>query len=382
MVASLVSAGAGLALLLAGLAVDVRRACFSYLAAWTFGATVCVGALLVLMAGHAAKAGWMVVIRRITEAIVGALPLVFLLFLPLCIALPYVYPWAAPPGAVDAALAHAIDRKRLYLNAPFFIARTVFYFAVFVAVGQRLRAWSRANDDAPSMRLVRRMRALSGGALPLVGLALTWASFDWTMSLEPDWNSTIYGLYVFAGAFVAALSLVAVMLSGTRAGRLSPAQVTPDHAQALGRLLFAMIIFWAYMAFSQLLIYWIGDIPEEVRYYGLRTTGTWSAVTTVLVVGHFVVPFFLLLNRHWKRHPRYLAIVGAWMLLMHFVDVYWLILPVHDRAGVRPHWLDLAALLFVAGLSCAAILRRYRTAPPLPLNAPDLAEGLTYEASV
>jgi hypothetical protein len=136
------------------------------------------------------------------------------------------------------------------------------------------------------------------------------------------------------------------------------------------------------MAFSQLLIYWIGDIPEEVRYYGLRTTGTWSAVTMVLALGHFVVPFFLLLNRHWKRHPRYLALVGAWMLVMHFVDVYWLILPVHDRAGVRLHWLDLAAILFVGGLSCAEILRRYRTAPPLPLNAPDLAEGLTYEASV
>jgi hypothetical protein len=232
------------------------------------------------------------------------------------------------------------------------------------------------------MRLVRRMRALSGGALPLVGLTLTWASFDWTMSLEPDWSSTIYGLYVFAGSFVAALSLVAIMLNGSRNGNLPRTNATPDHAQALGRLLFAMIIFWAYMAFSQLLIYWIGDIPEEVRYYGRRTTGTWTAVTYVLVFGHFVVPFFLLLNRHWKRHPPYLASIGAWMLLMHFVDVYWLILPVHDRAGVRPHWLDLAAILFVGGASSAWILRRYVTAPPLPLHAPDLAEGLTYEASV
>jgi hypothetical protein len=382
MVASLVSATVGLALLVVGVSIDATRAWFAYLNAWMFGATICIGALLLLMSAHAAKAGWMVVIRRITEAIVDALPLFFVLFLPLCFALPYVYSWAAPASTLDPALAHVIDRKRGYLNPPFFIVRTVLYFAVFVVVGTLLRVWSRANDERPSMRLVRRMRALSGGALPLVGLTLTWASFDWTMSLEPDWNSTIYGLYVFAGSFVAALSLIAVMLNGSRNGHLPGTNATADHAQALGRLLFAMIIFWAYMAFSQLLIYWISDIPEEIRYYGRRTTGTWSAVTTVLVFGHFVVPFFLLLNRHWKRHPSYLASVGAWVLLMHFVDVTWLILPVHDRAGVRPHWLDLAAMMFVGGASSAWILRRYVTAPPLPLHAPDLAEGLTYEASV
>jgi hypothetical protein len=159
-------------------------------------------------------------------------------------------------------------------------------------------------------------------------------------------------------------------------------RVTPDHAQALGRVLFAMICFWAYMAFSQLLIYWIANIPEEVHYYGLRTTGTWNAITYLIVFGHFIVPFFALLNRHWKRHLDYLASVGVWMLIVHFVDVYWLILPVHDPVGFRPHWLDLAAILFVGGLSCAWILRRYLTAPPLPLHAPELAEGLNYEASV
>jgi hypothetical protein len=226
------------------------------------------------------------------------------------------------------------------------------------------------------------MRRLSGGALPLVSLATTWAAFDWTMSLEPDWSSTIYGLYVFAGSFVAALSLVAVMLGWARQGRIAPAPATPDHAQALGRVLFAMIIFWAYMAFSQLLIYWIGDIPQEVRYYGLRTAGSWRAITILLVFGHFVVPFFLLLNRSWKRNVTFLASVGAWMLLMHYVDVYWQIFPVRDRAGVRPHWVDLGSLMLVGGASCAWILRRYRTAPPLPLHAPELADGLTYEASV
>jgi hypothetical protein len=159
-------------------------------------------------------------------------------------------------------------------------------------------------------------------------------------------------------------------------------RVTPDHAQALGRVLFAMIIFWAYMAFSQLLIYWIGNIPDDVAYYGKRTTGTWSDITYLLVCGMLVGPFFALLNRHWKRHLEYLAAVGAFVFFMHFVDVYWLIMPVHDGAGVRPHWLDAGAILFVGGLSCAWIVRRYFSAAPLPLHVPELAEGINYEAAV
>jgi uncharacterized membrane protein YpjA len=143
-----------------------------------------------------------------------------------------------------------------------------------------------------------------------------------------------------------------------------------------------MVIFWAYMAFSQLLIYWIADIPKEVTFYARRMTGSWTAVTYVLVFGNFVVPFFALLNRRWKRHPNYLAIVAAWVLVVHFVDVYWLILPVYDRAGVRPSWLDLGAILFVGGLSSAWIARRYLDAPPVPLHDPELAEGLGYEAAV
>jgi hypothetical protein len=279
-------------------------------------------------------------------------------------------------------MGRAIEHKRGYLNEPFFIARSFFYLVELVVIGALLRLWSKANDKAPSVRLVHRMRALSGGALPLVGLTLTWASFDWTMSLEPDWYSTIFGLYYFSGAFVGAIALVCVLLHLARMRAVPAPPITPDHAQALGRVLFAMIIFWAYMAFSQLLIYWIGDIPDEVTYYGRRITGTWSDITYLLVCGMLVGPFFALLNRHWKRRTEYLASIGAWLFLMHFVDVYWMVMPVHDDAGVRPHWLDGGAILFVGGLSSAWIVRRYLDAAPLPLHDPELAEGIHYEAAV
>jgi hypothetical protein len=375
---ALAAAAAGLALLVLGLFVDAPRAWFAYLTAWATATTIAIGALILLMAGHASKAGWMVVTRRLTEAVVDALPLCLVLFVPLAFALPLVYPWAHHP--LEPALARAIAHKRGYLSAPFFVGRTLLYFAAFVTIGALLRGWSRANDLRPRGALVRRMRALSGAGLPVVALALTWASFDWLMSLQPEWSSTIFGLYTFAGAFVGALALVAVMLHASRMRALPAARVKPDHAQAVGRLLFAMIVFWAYMAFSQLLIQWMTDIPEEVTFYRLRSTGTWTGVTYLLACGHFVLPFFVLLSRRAKRQTDTLAVAGAWMLAMHYVDVYWLVMPVHDSRGLRPHWLDLGAVLFFGGLYAAWITRRYATAPALPRHVPELARGLEYEA--
>jgi hypothetical protein len=368
----------GLALLALGFAVDTRRAWYAYLVAWTFATSVSTGALVLLMVGHASKASWMVVTRRLTESIVDLLPLLLVLFVPLSLGLHHIYPWASP-GEVDPTLRAAVDHRRGYLNPPFFVARSIVYLVEFAVVGALLRAWSRANDVSPRWSYVMRMRRVSGGALPLVALTITWASFDWTMSLEPQWYSTIFGLYWFAGAFVGAIALAAIMLHASRARGVP---VTGGHSQALGRVLFAMVAFWAYMAFSQLLIQWSADIPAEVTFYRRRSTGSWAAVSAALVGGHFVAPFFLLLNRRWKRRTGYLASVGALLLFMHLVDVYWLIVPAAEPAGARPHWVDFAAILFVGGLSCAWVLYRYASAPPVPLNVPERAKGLAYEAAI
>jgi hypothetical protein len=375
---SLGVAGIGLAGLLLGLHGG-DRGWFSYLAAWTFATSLALGSLLLVMVGHVAKAGWMVVTRRLAEAVASALPLCLLLFVPIALGLPHLYPWARPETADSPSLRRAIAHTHAYLNPPFFVVRTGLYFAIFIAVGALLASWSAKNDRAPSLALVLRMRRLSGGALPLVALALTWASFDWIMSLEPDWSSTIFGMYFFAGSFVGAVALVAAVM-GFVPGTSRP--VTADHAQALGRVLFAMIIFWAYMAFSQLLIYWIGDVPEEIDYYRWRTAGSWSAVTASLIVGHFFAPFGALLSRHWKRNLSFLGSVAAWVLAMHFVDAYWMVLPNIDRTGVRLHWLDAAALLFVGGLCAAWVVRRYAALSPMPLHVPELDAGLDYEAAL
>jgi hypothetical protein len=378
--AALGAAAVGLALLVVGLLVDPTRAWFAYLAAWIFGTTLAAGALLVTMVGQAAKAGWMVVVRRPMEAVASALPLFALLFVPLVFALDRVYPWAAHPG--DAGFEPLAGHKALWLSRPFFVGRTLVYFAALGGVAALLRAWSRRNDVRPSAALVQRMRRLGGGGLPLVGLVLSWASFDWSMSLQPEWSSTMFGVYFFAGAFVGAIALACVVTSLARVDGPDGPLPTPDHAQALGRLLFAMTIFWAYVSFGQLIVYWMGDVPDEVSFFLRRTTGSWTVVTYGLVFGHFVLPFFVLLNRRLKRRMGLLRLAGGWILAMHFVDVYWQVLPVHDAEGVRPHWLDLAALLFVAGAASAWVARAYRAAPPLPANVPELADGLAYEAAL
>jgi hypothetical protein len=341
------------------------------------------GALVLTMVGQASKAGWMVVVRRPMEAVASALPLFAVLFVPLAFALVHVYPWAAHPPD-PAGPGH----KALWFSRPFFLGRSVFYFAVLSGVALRLRGWSRENDVHPSAALVQRMRRLGGGGLPVVGLVVTWAAFDWSMSLQPEWSSTMFGFYFFAGAFVGAIALACVLVTVLplvvpgEPPSPSPSLPTPDHAQALGRLLFAMTIFWAYVSFGQLIVYWMGDIPDEVSFFLRRTSGSWTAVTAVLVAGHFVLPFFVLLNRPLKRRLAVLRLAGGWILAMHYLDVYWQVLPVHDASGARPHWLDLGALLFVGGLSVAWVARVYRAAPPLPANVPELSEGLAYEAAV
>jgi hypothetical protein len=381
-VVALAAAAVGLVGLVFGLGHQPTRAWFAYLQAWTCALTVCAGALIFLMAGHASKASWMAATTRPSEAVVSALPLCALLLVPVLFALPHIYAWAgAPDPGLDETTRAALAHRRGYMNPAFFVVRSGVYLGVFVIIGALLRRWSRDNDLRPRPALILRMRRLGAGGLPLVALLLTWASFDWTMSLDSDATSTIFGLYFFAGGFVGAIALVTlIMLLSRRVGELR-AGVTIEHVHAVARLMFAMICFWAYMAFSQLLLVWIADIPHEAAYYARRSTGSWAVVSTVLVGGMFVVPFFALLSRPPKREPRVLAVIAVWIFFMHYVDVYWMVMPPVDTRGVRASWLDVAAVSFVGGLACAWITRSYFARPALPLNAPDLAEGLGYEAA-
>jgi hypothetical protein len=271
------------------------------------------------------------------------------------------------------------------MNLPGFAIRGALYFAVWIAAAELLRRWSRARDRGeqaegePEVALGRE-RALSSALLPLVGLAITFAAFDWIMSINAVWYSTIFGVYVFAGGFVAAVGLVIVLARRARDRHDLTWAITPNHFHALGRLLFAFTVFWTYCAFFQAMLIRIANRPEEVTFYLERMDGAWQAAVYLLIVGHFALPFLVLLPRAIKFRPRALAAVGGWILLMHLVDIYWLVVPARVQGILVVHWVDLAALAAVLGSTVAFAAWRQRGVALVAERDPMLSAGVGYRS--
>jgi hypothetical protein len=372
-------AGVGFLLCALGLFIDPARTWLSYLNAFTYAVSIAVGALVLQMAGYAAGSRWMSVIRRFTESIALAFPVLALLFVPLLFGADYIYPWMSPPAHLGHVEHELLHHRASYLNLPGFAVRGALYFAIWIAASGLLRRWSRARDRADQPGPLGRERTLSSALLPLVGLAITFAAFDWVMSLEVAWYSTIFGVYLFAGGFVAAIGLVTCLARSARDHHDMAWAITPNHFHALGRLLFAFVVFWAYCAFFQALLILIANRPEEVVFYIERSSGAWAGAIYVLVLGHFALPFLLLLPRRIKFRPRAMAAAGWWMLAMHLVDVYWLIVPSRVQGIFVVHWLDLAALAAVLGSTAAFAAWRQRGIPLLARD-PHLADGIAYRS--
>jgi hypothetical protein len=376
---ALVSLALGAVLLLAGAFTAPERLYLSYLTAYAYAVSIAAGALLFLMTVHTMRAGWPVVVRRLVEAIVAALPLLALLSLPLLLGLGRLYPWVHHADIAVERDRLLVERKLPYLNVPFFLVRSVLYLASWILAGELLRRWSLARDRDLGVDAESRAYRFSAGFLPVIGVTLSFAAFDWLMSLTPTWFSTMFPVYYFAGGFLAALALItALAYSASTAGRLPG--MSASHYYALGRLLLAFVIFWAYAAYFQFFIQWIADEPEEVTYYIDRSRGPWLTVSVVLVVVQFVIPFFLLLSYYLKRRPPQLAAVAVWILCAHYIDVHWMVMPSAVPDGPAYHWLDLGALLSVGGASVLFALARMRGEALLPVNDPALARGLRYES--
>lgn len=362
-----------------GAAIEPLQFFHAYLFAWATAVSIAVAAQIFLLVVHVMRAGWPVLVRRLCEAIMAPLPLLFVLSAPLFFGLAELYPWVLPEAIADETERALVLHKRPYLNIPFFAVRMVVYFAIWIAVGHLLRRWSVRRDTDPLASHGPRLRTLSAAALPPVALALSFGSFDWLMSLMPEWSSTMFPVYFFAGGFLAALSLLTVMTyAADRAGALPG--VTGSHYYALGRLLLAFTIFWAYAAYFQLMLTWIANRPDEAIFYLARFERPWGAVTVILAFVQFVIPFSLLLGYRLKWRPRELTAVAAWLVFAHCLDVHWLVTPT-VRQGLFPfRWVDLAALLAVGGASVAFGTYRLRGLPLCPVNDPELPRALAYES--
>lgn len=343
----------------------------SYLVGYLLWFGIALGCLAVLMIHHIAGGAWGAVARRVLESAAGTVPLLAVLFLPIAFGVHQLYEWAHPGVLEHDPLLRA---KSAYLNVPFFLARAAIYFAAWTAVARTLNRWSSEQDRADDGSVTHRLELLSRGGLVLYGLTVTFAAIDWTMSLEPHWFSTIYGLLLMGGQGVSAFAFVipvAALLA--RQGTLSRV-IGRDQFRDLGSFLLAFVMIWAYLSISQLLIIWSGNLPEETGWYLKRSEHGWLWVGYGLVVAHFVLPFFALLSSKLKRHAATLATVACWLLVARWVDLYWLVQPSFGGAGPLLHWMDLAAPIGVGGLWLWFFLGRLASRPVIAIGDPMLPE--------
>lgn len=348
----------------------------SYLVGFLFWLGITLGCFALAMLHHLTGGAWGVVIRRVLEAASRTLPLMVILFLPLLAGLPHLYIWARP-GSLAAE--HALAHKAAYLNVTAFVVRTALYFTVLGTLAFFLNRWSLEQDRTGDPALRQRMRLLSAPGLGLYCLAATFASIDWLMSLDPKWVSSIYGVGFVGGQALAAIAFVIV--AGFLLAKRPPmaAVLSTRHFNDYGNLMLAFLMLWAYFSVSQLIIIWSGNLPEEIPFYIRRLAPGWQGVGLLLLVGHFALPFLLLVSRSVKKNPRILAAVAGFVLLMRWVDLYWQAAPAFYLQ--RPHfgWLDVTVPAAIGGAWMAVFAWQLGERPLLPIRDPHLEEALAHE---
>ena len=358
---------------------------FSYLFAFTVGFTICAGALFWTLLHHALDADWSVLMRRILESIASCFPVLLLLFLPIIFLFSKeLWHWMTTDLSTDPLLAW----KSPFLNEPFFYIRCGFYLLFFSLAGLLYRNLSMRQDEDGDPRITIRLRHTAYGFIPLFVLCLTFAGFDWLMSLDHHWYSTMWGVYLFAGCAQSSMAILILITNGlVRTGHLK-GLFTVEHNHIMGMLLFAFTTFWGYISFSQYFLQWYANIPEETWFFVYRNTGSWFWFSVFLVVGHFFIPFLLLLTQPAKRTSWRLCTTAVWVVAMHCVDIYWIIMPnlqlqesrhaghVATTTGFHPHLLDLLTLVGVLGILGHTILWLLSKGSIFPARDPRLRDSL------
>lgn len=369
----------GLAASVAGYFLAPEQFYHSYLIAFMFVLGLSLGSLGLLMLQHLTGGQWGIVIRRPLEAATRTLPLVAVLFVPLIFGMHYLYyGWLDAPASGEGSLS---DLQKHYLTHNLFLVRAAIYFAVWLGMMFLFNYMSRQQDlHRDDRKLRRRFKFWAGPGIIVYVVLMTFAAIDWVMSLTPKWASTIYGFLFVAGQAISAMALmitIVVLLARTEAfSRL----IKTKHLHDLGKLLFAFVLLWAYFDFSQLLIIWSGNLPEEITFYRARLFGGWGAVAVIVLIFHFFVPFFILLSSNVKRSTRLLPRVAIWLMIMRTVDLYWMTRPEMRLNGAPvgplPSWLDFAALAGLAGVWLWFFAGQLKQQPLLPLGEPKLAEAI------
>jgi len=361
----------GLLVSLIGAFVSPQQFGFSWLVACMYFFTLSVGALFWVLVHHATDAEWSVVVRRVLENVAALVPVTLLFFIPALLWAGHIWSWWNIPVGAELIL----DKKRWYLSHGFFYLRFLIYFVGLSTVALALRRNSVSQDEDGNPLRTLKMRKLGIAGIPIFAFSLTFGAFDWLMGLDYKWGSTMWGVYIFAGAAGSSMSLLVLLTTWLRnKGYLKG--VTVEHYHVMGKLMLAFCIFWAYIGFSQYMLIWYANIPEETEYFIRRNIASWHTLSTLLVVGRFFLPFPLLLLQWTKKTMRMICSVAGWMLVMQYLDLYVIIMPMLHKTGFSPSVLDLFTLMGIGGTLGALFLWMLPKTNLFPLKDPRLPESL------
>jgi hypothetical protein len=362
----------GLGLSVVGAFLAPKQFSFSWLFAFAFYFTMLAGCFFWIIVHHVVDAEWSVVVRRQLENLAMLLAVMAIFFIPIVIFRHHLYEWMNVKPGVDPIL----DSKRAYLNWNFFLARAIFYFVFFIGATLLFRRFSIGQDRDGNPAFTLNMRRLAFVALPLFALSLTFGAYDWLLGIDYHWFSTMWGVYIFAGAAGSSMSLLVLVISGLRKAGYLKETVTVEHYHIMGKWMLSFTVFWAYIGFSQYMLIWYANMPEETEYFIRRNTESWNALSLFLVIGRFFVPFALLLVRSPKKKPLQLCLIASWIVFMQMVDIYIVILPALHGPGVLVSIWDFMPLIGMGATLAFVFLLIVRRSSLFPNRDPRLLESL------
>jgi hypothetical protein len=370
------AAAIGVALTIAGFIMNGQVRFFqAYLVAYTFVFGIVLGSMALLMVQHLSGGAWGVVIRRPLEAAVRTMPVMALLFLPIAAGVSDLYHWSHPDVVANDPMLQA---KQPYLNTTFFYIRQVIYFAIWLTIGWTLTSWSAEQDRSADPGLIRKFSILSGAGLVIYSLTVTFAMVDWTMSVNPHWFSTMWGPLHMVGQGLSAFAFsIATLIVLSQTAPLNRV-ITSHHLHDLGKLLFAFLMLHAYLSFSQFLIIWSANLAEEIPHYLVRWDSGYQYVSIFMIVGHFALPYALLLSRDVKRDFGRLRLIAMWVLFARIVDYYWHVAPEFHHERLTLGILDIATPIALGGVFLALFAVNLRKYSLLPVNDPGLPKALAH----
>src|SRR6202040_518614 len=355
-----------------GAVVNPHQFSYSWLFAFAFFFTLCAGCFFWTIVHHATDAEWSVVVRRQLENIAVLLAVMAVFFLPILFLRHHLYEWMNIPPGKEATL----DSKRAYLNWNFFVVRAIIFFGFFIIASQLLRRFSVRQDKDGNPRFTIWMRKVAFASLPMFALSLSFGAFDWLVGLNYRWFSTMFGVYIFAGAAGSSMSLLVLVITALRQAGYLNGVVTVEHYHIMGKWMLAFCVFWAYIGFGQYMLIWYANIPEETQFFITRNTESWWALSMLLVIGRFFIAFPILLLRSIKTHPHQLCIVAGWIVCMQMLDMYLVVLPSLHGTGVHVSIWDLLSVIAIGATLGFVYLRLVPRTSLFPVRDPRLIESL------